>query len=140
MSSFELKNLFQIRVSWLVRKKQNTFTSQPCLHTLIWVRVFRDCRYKIFWVLNERIEFLKIEERDCIGTVINFCLGLWKSSILKIEQIHMYWPETILNHDLQPWCDRILAAKHVLFASCLNVNFCDGSSKLRMMKTMVLCC
>ena len=29
-----------------------------------------------FFESSERIEFLKIEERDCIGTVINFCLGL----------------------------------------------------------------
>ena len=35
LSSFQLKTLFKFVFAWLARKKQNTLTSQLCLHTLM---------------------------------------------------------------------------------------------------------
>ena len=35
LSSFQLKTLFKFVFAWLARKKQNTLTSQLCLHTLV---------------------------------------------------------------------------------------------------------
>ena len=35
LSSFQLKTLFKFVLAWLAREKQDTLTSQLCLHTLM---------------------------------------------------------------------------------------------------------